>query len=113
MHTSATLLATALLAVIGTVPARAAAAAQHDQVPQVVVRYADLNVETQAGALALYNRIVRAADRVCPSVGIRDIARLQLARSCRDESVARAIAATGIPRLVAIRDARMMRNQAS
>ena len=113
MHTSATLLATALLTAISALPAHAGAPSKHDQVPQVVVRYSDLNVETEAGALALYNRIVRAAGRVCPSVGIRDLARLQLVRSCQDASVARAVAAAGLPRLAAIRDARAMRSRAS
>jgi UrcA family protein len=113
MHTSATVLALALLTAISTLPAHAGAATKQDQVPQVVVRYGDLNVETEAGALALYNRIVRAAGRVCPSTGIRDLARLQLVRTCQDESVARAVAAAGIPRLAAIRDSRTMRSRAS
>lgn len=113
MHTSATVLALALLTAISTLPAHAGAATKHDQVPQVVVRYGDLNVETEAGALALYNRIVRAASRVCPSVGIRDLARLQIVRACQDASVARAVAETGIPRLAAIQNARTMRSRAS
>ena len=113
MHTSASLLALALLTAISTLPAHAGATTKHDQVPQVVVRYGDLNMETEAGAVTLYNRIVRAASRVCPSAGIRDLARLQLARDCQDESVARAVALAGIPRLAAIRDARAMRSRAS
>lgn len=113
MHTSANVLALALLTAISTLPAHAGTATKHNRVPQVVVRYGDLNVETEAGALALYNRIVRAASRVCPSAGIRDIARLQIVRACQDASVARAVGAAGLPRLAAIQDARTMRSRPS
>ena len=41
------------------------AAADADNVPQVVVSYADLNVSSPQGAAALYRRINAAASSVC------------------------------------------------
>ena len=113
MHTSSPAMAAALLSFITALPAHAGAAPDPGLVPQVVVRYGDLNVETEAGALTLYERIVGAARRVCPSARVRDLGRIQAVHTCREESVARAIAAANIPRLAAIQTARTTRTRAS
>jgi UrcA family protein len=75
--------------------------------PQVVVRYADLNLDSDAGALALYRRIAVAARRVCPNDHPLELRHAQTVRTCRDQALTRAIAAVGSPRLAAIQADRM------
>lgn len=102
-------LATALTLVIATLPARAGAPTENGQAPQVVVRYADLDLGSDEGALTLYRRIAAAARDVCPDDRSRQLRHAQAVRACRDEAVARAISAVGSPRLAAIRAARTSR----
>jgi len=61
-------------------------------VPQVHVKYADLNVNTPAGAAALYQRIRFAANQVCADPGTRDLAVLVKVQACTDQAVANAVA---------------------
>ena len=85
----------AVLASAGTLPANADATAFADSARQSVVRYDDLDLNSEAGALALYGRVEAAARRVCPDNGVRDLNRLRAMRACREDAVARAVA--GIP----------------
>jgi UrcA family protein len=62
-------------------------------VPQVQVKYADLNVNTPAGAAALYQRIRFAADQVCALPNARNLAVLAKVQACTDQAVANAVAA--------------------
>lgn len=95
-------LLTTVLAGMAATPAVAADPASNDS-PQAVVRYGDLDITTDAGALALYNRIADAAQRVCPDDrGVRDLRRARDARDCRDAAVARAIHALGNEKVAAI-----------
>ncbi len=67
-------------------------AARADEVQQVHVKYADLNLGTITGATALYQRIRRAANEVCPATDDRELAAKAPAIACADQAVARAVA---------------------
>jgi len=58
------------------------------ELPTRTVRYADLDLGTQAGLAALHNRIREAAEQVCGETSSRQLAEAQAARAC----VARAVA---------------------
>ena len=80
------------------------AGAQAADVPQIHVKYADLNVGTTAGATVLYQRIRGAADRVCGVGDNRDLARLGLAKDCAGHAVAEAVAKVNVPALTEVYD---------
>ena len=71
-------------------------------IPQIHVKYADLNVATTAGATVLYQRIRGAADRVCGVANTRDLARLGHAEVCAEHAVADAVAAVNAPALTRV-----------
>ena len=71
-----------------TVGARANEAV--DTAPALTVRYADLNLNTRAGAAVLYTRIRMAAKQVCGDVGVQPLVQAAAAKAC----VARAIVAS-------------------
>ena len=68
----------------------------------VVVKYADLNLATDEGALALHRRIAAASRVVCPADFARDLGRLVAVRACQKEAIARAIAEIHDARLAAV-----------
>ncbi len=68
-------------------------------VPQMQVKYADLNVNTPAGAAALYQRIRFAADQVCALPNARNLAVLAKVQACTDHAVANAVATVNNPSL--------------
>jgi UrcA family protein len=78
----------------------AIAGTQDNEVAMAVVKYQDLDINTPAGAAALYWRIHRAANSVC---GVDDHAVLpsQPRLRCSQEAEARAIAQADIARLTA------------
>ena len=88
-----------LAIVAGSLPAQARAAGPEQ--PSIVVRYGDLNLDTAAGAQALYRRIVGAAHQVCPEPRSRDLRSFAAARACRTEAIARAVRQVNSPRLAA------------
>jgi UrcA family protein len=92
----------AVLASAGTLPANADAATFADSARQSVVRYDDLDLNSEAGALALYERVEAAARRVCPDNGVRDLNWLRAMRACREDAVARAVAAIPSAKVAAI-----------
>jgi UrcA family protein len=95
-------LLTAVLSGMAATPAVAGERASNDS-PQAVVRYGDLDISTDAGALALYNRIADAARRVCPDdQGVRDLNRVRESRACRDAAVTRAVDALGSVKVASI-----------
>jgi UrcA family protein len=80
-----------------TVGARAADTAA--DFPARTVHYADLNLETQAGAAILYKRIRNAAEQVCGDV---DSQRLELAvrvKACVDGAIASSVRFVNNPKL--------------
>jgi UrcA family protein len=77
--------------------------------PDVTVRYADLNINTAAGAEQLYERIRRAAARVCPVEEPRPLAEHAAAMRCRNEVVAQAVSRVSSAQLTAVYAARAHR----
>jgi UrcA family protein len=51
------------------------------------VRYADLDLRTEAGVTELEHRIARAADRVCGPADLRSLADIELRDICRAKAV--------------------------
>jgi UrcA family protein len=70
--------------------------------PQVHVKYADLNVDSAAGATVLYQRIRAAANEVCPTSDTRDLAAQSAAKACRTHAIAEAVAAVRNPSLTRV-----------
>jgi UrcA family protein len=68
-------------------------------VPQVHVNYADLDLNSSAGASVLYHRIRAAADRVCTTPGVRDLAEVARKEACMNRAVAEAVVSADSPRL--------------
>jgi UrcA family protein len=97
MNTIKTLsLMAALSVTIGAMTMNTARAdATEDAVPQRVVKFADLNLNSTAGVAALYSRIQRAAGAVCPFPTQWDSKLRQntLTRLCRVQAIDRAVAA--------------------
>ena len=58
-----------------------------DGLPTRTVRYSDLNLNTQAGAAVLYQRIRNAAKEVCGDVDSLQLARVAAAKPCIDRAV--------------------------
>jgi len=102
--------AAALNLTLALLPAHAAEAGKTPA--QAVVHFADLELGTDAGALALYERIADAARDVCPDVyQSRGLGYRQGVRSCRENAIARAIRTIGSPRLAAIGASRTTRTR--
>jgi UrcA family protein len=57
-----------------------------------VVSYADLNLDSDVGAKALYSRIRSAAKLVCSGYSDRDLVATRLRETCIDKAVASAVA---------------------
>jgi UrcA family protein len=55
--------------------------------PTRTVHYADLNLNTQAGAAVLYKRIRVAAEEVCGDVNSRRLDEAAVAKACVDRAV--------------------------
>ncbi|HTC52909.1 MAG TPA: UrcA family protein [Steroidobacteraceae bacterium] len=75
----------------------------------LAVNYADLDINTTAGAETLYERIRRAAVQVCPQVDFGDIERHAVAVRCLNEAVAHAVNSIASPQLAAVYAARTHR----
>jgi len=69
-------------------------------VPSEKVQYQELNLDSPAGAAALYSRIHKAALRVCSS-GSRDLARLSEEKSCAIDAEVRAVRQVNVSGLTA------------
>jgi UrcA family protein len=85
-----------LLAVTGAIGWTAVARAGDAgyDVPQQVVRFADLNLNSMEGASTLYRRIEQAAERVCGGpLDIRELSVAARLTSCKVQSVERAVGA--------------------
>ena len=95
---AATLLA--LAAIFGTLSS-ASAATPDNSVASITVRYADLNLSTEAGAQALYHRVAYAAKQVCPAEDIRDLSRLGIARACQQAAIERVVRLVNNPQFAA------------
>jgi|SRR5580692_1137504 UrcA family protein len=99
-----------LAAVAAVCLAAVAAGAHADEaavaVPTRTVHYADLNLNTQAGAAVLYKRIRNAAEQVCGDVGSRDLAQAAAARACVDRAIFASVHTVNNPQLTSEYNAR-------
>jgi UrcA family protein len=96
-------------AICGVLAASAAAICGADDradAPQVVVKYADLNLSSPQGANALYSRIRAAAERACQPLDGRDLRSRIHMQDCVATAVADAVTKVGHPAVVAIYNAR-------
>jgi UrcA family protein len=75
---------------------------QSTDVPQVIVKYADLSVSSPQGAAALYHRIWAAAVTVCRPLDDRDLGSKQVMDACIHKAVADAVAKVDQPALSAV-----------
>lgn len=101
-----TTVACTVLAASAAIGAVGSAHAATADVPAVTVRYADLNLSTEQGSLALYARIVAAAHQVCVADDIRDLRAFNAAQACREEAIARAVRDVNSPMLASVYAAR-------
>ena len=82
-----TKIAMAGIAAIGLATAAMGAHAGEVNPPARTVRYADLNLNTPAGAAVLYKRIKNAAEQVCGDADARQLTEVMAAKAC----IARAV----------------------
>ncbi|HEY6451503.1 MAG TPA: UrcA family protein [Steroidobacteraceae bacterium] len=85
-------------------PAALAASTPTDP-PSVVVRYGDLDLSSEHGALVLYRRLESAARMLCPQPVMGDLGGLARSRACQNELIARAVRTVDNPRLAAVQSA--------
>ena len=72
----------------------------------VTVRYADLNLASDAGAHRLLSRLSAAAHQVCDDHGTRELARVTRAEACFRETLSSAVLAMHDERLSSLYRAR-------
>ena len=85
-----------------------ASADQWSARPQTNVHYTLQELSTDEGTRAVYRRIRRAAERVCPAYDSLDLEAFAVSKECQRQAIARAVAHIGNARLAAI-DARAAR----
>ncbi len=83
-------------------------AADNSGVPQVVVKFGDLNVSDPQGAARLYSRITVAAYEVCRSfdVDARNLGSQERLLACVHKAIADAVTKVGRPELFAVYSAK-------
>jgi UrcA family protein len=70
--------------------------------PAQTVRYSDLNLNTEAGAVTLYNRIHNAAEQVCGNVDSRRLEQVAAAQACVNTAMAASVSAVGNAQLTQV-----------
>jgi UrcA family protein len=87
-----------LVALFGVAAVGASAAfASPVSAPRQVVRYDGAILSTDAGARALYAKLARAAEKVCPNT--YSLVNNKFVQECREQAIAGAIAKIGNQRL--------------
>jgi UrcA family protein len=80
-----------------------AAAPAVDTPLQVLVKFADLDLATDVGATVLLRRIEAAAEKICGDPrGLLPLDRLARVQQCNTQSIARAVADVGAPRVTLV-----------
>jgi UrcA family protein len=97
------ILATAILGAFACTLATVCTAAEAN-LPQMTVKYADLDVSKPQGAAALYARIKQAARQVCLPLEDRDF-RSKAHDACVHKAIADAVAKVDLPELFAVYNA--------
>ena len=70
------------------------------------IGYSDLNLNTQAGAAVLYQRIRNAAEVVCGDADPRQLAQAAAAKACVDRAVFTGVRSVNAPKLTSEYNAR-------
>jgi UrcA family protein len=88
--------------VVAALVAGFATAGQATELPQVHVNFSDLNVNSEAGAAVLYQRIRNAAEQVCGTFGVRDLGAAAAAKACKARAIGEAVAWVHRPALTQV-----------
>jgi UrcA family protein len=99
---TASLVAASFLAFGGGAMVGRAQAAEPGQSYTSIVRYGDLNLDSEQGAKVLYARIRRAAGYVCSSLDGRNLTEKKLWQGCFDKAVGSAVGQVNKPRVTAL-----------
>jgi len=97
-----------LMGLVGASSASAVdAATPDDPLPGIAVKYDPQSLATDTGAKAVYQRLVKAAEAVCPDpfTGSRLVS--IATEQCRQRAIARAVRQINNPRLAALGGPRM------
>jgi|ERR1022692_1995404 UrcA family protein len=70
-------------------------------IPKETVKFQDLNIDSPAGAAALYQRLHAAARHVCFAEWDKDPVKVQRADSCANEAESRAVSRLNVAELTA------------
>jgi UrcA family protein len=99
---------TAIFAALTLTCGAVSIAADNSDVPQAVVKFADLNLSNPQGAITLYSRIAAAANRVCKPFDIdsRDLGSRARLDSCVHKAIANAVTKVDHPELFAVYNAK-------
>jgi UrcA family protein len=93
------------LAVAGT----AGASTAPIDVPSIVVQYSSDTLATDTGTRALYRRLAKAAEQVCPSSGDTRLVNGEVLK-CRQEALTAAVSKVPSRRLAALHASRMSKS---
>jgi UrcA family protein len=96
----------AAVAFLGVASVIGAQADEAVMTPTRTVSYSDLNLNTQAGAEKLYQRIRHAAEDVCGDEGSRQLKEVAAVRACVNKAVIAATSAVSNVRLNSVEDTR-------
>jgi UrcA family protein len=96
------LIATLLVAFAGLAKAGSSAAAEPPAALSKKVTYADLNLDSQQGANALYVRLRRAAEDVCEPFDSKELSRHSMWRMCVRNALTSAVAQVNKPKVTAL-----------
>ena len=91
-----------VMVLCGLLGAAAGAATPEDPAPSIVIKYDPRSLATDAGTTAVYRRLVKAAEAVCPGAAPGSRIPSAAAYTCRQQAVARAVHLINNPRLVAL-----------
>jgi UrcA family protein len=92
------MIAGCLLGALGVGTANAATPAE---LPTLVIKYDPQSLATEEGARALYQRLVKASQQVCPATG-EDLLTLNAARRCSQQVLEHAVREINNSRLAAL-----------
>ena len=76
-----------------------AQASTRADLPSVVVKYGDLNLDSKAGVATLHSRLKNAAATVCSPLNSRVLGLREQYEQCVSDAMARSVAAVGDPNL--------------
>lgn len=96
------ILVTALVAFAGLSKGGAADAADASTPPSKTVTYGDLNLDSTAGANALYARLRRAAEEVCSPFDSRELSQRRVWQTCVDRALTTAVVQVNKPKVTAL-----------